>query len=162
MKENILRERLDKGEQLLWTGNPVSGGDEGARPPEPAVKSIYGIILKALIIPVIITTIGFIIIFGIYAVMAIPFWLILAILFIKYSSPEEWIYGVTDKRIFIGTEKSGIVSYSFDKIRNASLYIGENGIGCITFEADGEKCGLYGLENAQQVKALMPSDKFLE
>ena len=71
------------------------------------------------------------------------------------------MYGITDRRVIVGTEKSGIVSYSFDKIKNVSLYIGENGIGCITFEADGEKCGLYGLENADRVKEMLSPDKYL-
>ena len=162
MNAGKLRERLDDGERLVWSGSPVSGGDDTARPPEPAVKSIYGIILKALMIPVIIATVGFFILFRKYAVISLPFWISPFILLFLYRRPEEWMYGITDKRVMIGTEKSGIVSYSFDKIKNASLYIGENGIGCITFEADGVKCGLYGLENAKQIKALLPSDKFLE
>ena len=161
MNTDILREKLDKGEQLLWTGSPVSGGDDTARPPEPAVKSIYGIILKALVIPVIIATAGFFILFGNYAVISFPFWISPFILLFLYRRPEEWVYGITDRRVIVGTEKSGIVSYSFDKIKNVSLYIGENGIGCITFEADGEKCGLYGLENADRVKEMLSPDKYL-
>ena len=128
MSADILRERLESGEKLLWTGGPVSGGDSKARPPEPAVKSMYGAILKALTLPVVLATAAAIPIFGKLALMAVPFWIVLGILLFLYLRPENWIYGITDKCVFVGTQKSGIASYSFGNISDIKQYIGKNGI----------------------------------
>lgn len=162
MSADILRERLDSGEKLLWTGGPVSGGDSKARPPEPAVKSMYGAILKALTLPIVLATAAAIPIFGKPALMAVPFWIVLGILLFLYLRPEDWIYGITDKRVFVGTQKSGIASYSFGDISDIKQYIGKNGIGCVTFTAKGNACGFYGLKEPQKVYGIltgaMPKD----
>ena len=164
MNAGILREKLGEGEQLLWTGSPVSGGDDTSKAPLPVIKSMYGAILKALIIPVVLATAAMIFILGRLACMALLFWVILAVLLVKYRSPEEWVYGITDKRVFIGTDKSGIAAYSFGDINDIQQYIGKNGIGCVTFTADGQACGLYGLNDTEKVCGILKAakDNFLE
>ena len=159
MNTDILRKRLDEGEKLLWYGVPLTGGGRENKAPEPAVKSIYGAILKAIIIPVILSTVGLAVLLGVKAIIVIPSCVTTAILLMLYLRPEEWVYGITDKRVMLGTEKSGIESYSLDSISDIKLNIGKDGIGSVIFTADGAEHGLYGLKNAQQVKELLVSDK---
>ena len=162
MSADILRERLDSGEKLLWTGGPVSGGDSKARPPEPAVKSMYGAILKALTLPIVLATAAAIPIFGKLALMAVPFWIVLGILLFLYLRPEDWIYGITDKRVFVGTERSGMEIYSLSDIEDIKVSVDTDGIGCVTFMAKGNACGFYGLKEPQKVYGIltgaMPKD----
>ena len=162
MSADILRERLDSGEKLLWTGGPVSGGDSKARPPEPAVKSMYGAILKALTLPIVLATAAAIPIFGKLALMAVPFWIVLGILIFLYLRPEDWIYGITDKRVFVGTERSGMEIYSLSDIEDTKVSVDTDGIGCVTFTAKGNACGFYGLKEPQKVYGIltgaMPKD----
>ena len=164
MSADILREKLDSGEKLLWFGSPAAGGDDKTKAPEPAVKSMYGAILKAMTVPVILATVGFIPIFGKKAVMVIPFWIVLGVLFALYLVPEDWVYGITEKRVMVGTQKSGIASFSFGMISDIHLYISKDGTGCITFTADGQQCGFYGLKEPKQVCDILAEakDKFLE
>lgn len=162
MSADILRDRLESGEKLLWTGGPVSGGDSKARPPEPAVKSMYGAILKALTLPIVFATAAAIPIFGKLALMAVPFWIVLGILLFLYLRSEDWIYGITDKRVFVGTQKSGIESYSLSDIEDTKVSVDTDGIGCVTFTAKGNACGFYGLKEPQKVYGIltgtMPKD----
>jgi len=162
MSADILRERLDSGEKLLWTGGTVSGGDSKARPPEPAVKSMYGAILKALTLPIVLATAAAIPIFGKLALMAVPFWIVLGILLFLYLRPEDWIYGITDKRVFVGTERSGMEIYSLSDIEDTKVSVDTDGIGCVTFTAKGNACGFYGLKEPQKVYGIltgaMPKD----
>ena len=164
MNDSILRERLDSGEKLLWSGTSCSGGDDRAEAPEPAVKSMYGVILKALTVPVVLLTIIAIPVFGALTVMALPFWVVLGILLFLYIRPEDWIYGITDKRVFAGTERSGIASYGFGGISDIQQYTGKNGIGCVTFTAGGQLCGFYGLKEPEKVCGILKAakDNFLE
>ena len=162
MSADILRDRLESGEKLLWTGGPVSGGDSKARPPEPAVKSMYGAILKALTLPIVLATAAAIPIFGKLALMAVPFWIVLGILIFLYLRPEDWIYGITDKRVFVGTERSGMEIYSLSDIEDTKVSVDTDGIGCVTFTAKGNACGFYGLKEPQKVYGIltgaMPKD----
>lgn len=158
MNADILRKRLDEGEKLLWYGVPMTDGGRENKAPEPAVKSIYGAVLKAIVIPVVLATAVLIVLFGRKALIVIPFWAVTAILTGLYLRPEEWVYGITDKRVMLGTEKSGIEAYSLDSISNVQLHTGENGLGSVTFTAEGTEHGLYGLKNAQQVKELLTAD----
>ena len=162
MSADILRDRLESGEKLLWTGGPVSGGDSKARPPEPAVKSMYGAILKALTLPIVLATAAAIPIFGKPALMAVPFWIVLGILLFLYLRPEDWIYGITDKRVFVGTERSGMEIYSLSDIEDIKVIVDTDGIGCVTFTAKGNACGFYGLKEPQKVYGIltgaMPKD----
>ena len=162
MIADILRKRLDEGEKLLWYGVPLTGGGRENKAPEPAVKSIYGAILKAIIIPVILSTVGLAVLLGVKAVIVIPSCVTTAILLMLYLRPEEWVYGITDKRVMLGTEKSGIESYSLSDIEDTKVSVDTDGIGCVTFTAKGNACGFYGLKEPQKVYGIltgaMPKD----
>ena len=162
MSADILRKRLDEGEKLLWYGVPLTGGGRENKAPEPAVKSIYGAILKAIIIPVILSTVGLAVLLGVKAVIVIPSCVTTAILLVLYLRPEEWVYGITDKRVMLGTEKSGIESYSLSDIEDTKVSVDTDGIGCVTFTAKGNACGFYGLKEPQKVYGIltgaMPKD----
>ena len=96
MNADILRKRLEEGETLLWYGVPMTGGGKENKAPEPAVKSIYGAVLKATVIPEVLATAGAIALFGRKALIVIPFWVVTSLLMGLYLRPEEWVYGISD------------------------------------------------------------------
>lgn len=165
MSADILRKRLDEGEKLLWYGTMLYGGKEN-KAPEPLAKYIYGKIMKALIIPDILATVAVIALFGRKAFIILPIWILQGILMLLYLRPEEWVYGISDKRVFVGTERSGMEIYSLSDIEDTEVSVGTNGLGCVKFTAKGNACGFYGLKEPQKVYEIltgaMPKDKFLE
>ena len=161
MSADILRERLDSGEKLLWSGTLLWSGKK-TKAPEPLSKYIYRVLLKAMIIPVVLVTVVLIILLGREALLTIPFWVITALLEMLYLRPEDWIYGITDKRVFVGTERSGMEIYSLSDIEDIKVSVDTDGIGCVTFTAKGNACGFYGLKEPQKVYGIltgaMPKD----
>ncbi len=148
--QKIVTDRLEDGEGLVWFGTECEGAEKLVRVPDTPEIAVYKAICYSLLIPLAAVTLAFIALAGWKAAVTLPCWAAAAVLYAKTKRREKMFYAITDKRVITGFSAERISFFSRDELCNISMHTGKNGTGCVTFEIDGLKQGLYALKEPEK------------
>ena len=144
------RKTVAESGELLWSSEECKGADRFSRVPDTPETAVYRIICYSLFIPLVIATVAFIALAGWKAVVTLPCWAAVLVLYLKTHRRVTMFYAVTDKSVIIGSSDGQMRIFQREQLEDVKVYSGKNGIGCVTFIVDDMKYGFYAIDDAEK------------
>ncbi len=152
--EEFRNNAADSGE-LLWCGEECKGADRFSRVPDTPEIAVYRTICYSLLIPLVIATVAFIALAGWKAVVTLPCWAAVFVLYLKTRRKVTMFYAVTDKSVIIGSSDGKMRVFQREQLEDVKIYSEKNGIGCVTFVIDDVKYGFYAIDDAEKAFGIL-------